>query len=63
MGENERVVAKNVTMYPAQWRVVERKAVEIATVVGGRPATSTGLQKIIREYLELKELVASQGGE
>lgn len=49
MNDN-RVAARNVSMYPHQWNVVERVARNIAEVVGGRPNVSLGLRRIVEVY-------------
>ena len=51
-----RVEARNVSMYPEQWAVVDGKAREIGYILGDdRPNTSAGLRALIAEYQRLKD--------
>ena len=50
------VEARNVSMYPAQWAVVDTVAKQIARLFGGKVNTSLGLRQIVQEYQEIKGL-------
>ena len=52
---NERVEARNVTMYPSQWQVVDKMAAEVARLTGGKAETSAGLRLVVERFRELSE--------
>lgn len=51
MSERERTEARNVSMYPSQWDIVEQAAQEIQNVVGGPLNVSLGLRVIVDRYV------------
>jgi hypothetical protein len=53
MEDNNRVMARNVTMYPVQWATVDAFAKD-----GGYPSTSAALRRIVDEWLEAQAPVA-----
>lgn len=50
MSERETVEARNVSMYPTQWKLVDRLALDLAVMTGSTPQTSVALRKIISEW-------------
>lgn len=47
----EKMEPRNVTLYPAQWAIIDTKAEE----VGSSGNTSAGLRAVLAEYERMKE--------
>jgi len=59
----QKVEARNVSMYPEQWAIVDAKARETGYILGDdKPNTSAGLRALIAEYERLKA-DGDKGGE
>lgn len=53
----EKVEPRNVSIYPAQWAIIDGKATEI----GNSGNTSAGLKALVAEYERLRAIVDGNG--
>jgi len=56
MEQMERVERRNISIYPSQWAIIDRKAAD----VGNPHNSSAGLKALIAEYERIKSTPAPQ---